>query len=267
MKNKVTVSSLLAKKEKSEKITSLTAYDFFTASMLDKAEIDIILVGDSLSQVVLGYDNTLKVTMDDMLHHTKAVVRGVKRSLVVADMPFLSCSTTTAQAVLNAGRFIQEAGADAVKVEGGVKMADRIYAISSAGIPVVGHIGLMPQNVLQMGGYKVQGRDKVAADMILADAKAVEESGAFAVVLECIPADLAKTVTETLTIPTIGIGAGVSCDGQVLVSNDVLGLGNNVSPKFVKQYADLGKQMLSAFEDFKKDVDSGTYPDEQHSYS
>lgn len=266
MKNKVTVAKIIAKKEKGEKITSLTGYDFFTATLLDKAGIDMILVGDSLSQVVLGHDNTLKVTMEDMLHHTKAVCRGVNNSLVVADMPFLSCATSSDAAVLNAGQFIL-AGASAVKVEGGVKMAEKIKAIAEAGIPVVGHIGLMPQSVLQMGGYKVQGKEKVQADMILEDAKAVEQSGAFAVVLECIPAALAKQITETLSIPTIGIGAGVDCDGQVLVSNDILGLSENVSPKFVKQYADLGTQMLDAFKDFKKDVTAKNYPADEHSYN
>lgn len=223
-------------------------------------------MGDSLSQVVLGHDNTLKVTMDDMLHHTKAVVRGVKSSLVLADMPFLSCSSSIRDAVLNAGRFIREAGADAVKIEGGVKMAETIAAVADAGVPVVGHVGLMPQSVLKLGGYKIQGRDKIQADMIIEDAKAVERAGAFAIVVECIPSALAKTLSETLTIPVIGIGAGAACDGQVLVSNDILGLSNNVSPKFVKQYADMGSQMLKAFESFKSEVTDGVYPSDEHSY-
>lgn len=266
MNAKVTVNTVLGKKEKGEKITALTGYDFFTATMLDEAGIDIVLVGDSLSQVVLGHDSTLKVTMEDMLYHTKAVCRGAKNSLVVADMPFLSCAVSIADTVRNAGEFIR-AGASAVKIEGGVKMAEKIAAVFDAGIPVMGHVGLMPQNVLKMGGYKVQGREKAQAQMILEDAKAVEQSGAFAVVLECIPKDLAKEISEVLTIPTIGIGAGVECDGQILVSNDILGLSGNVSPKFVKKYADLGKQMKAAFLDYKKEVTEKQYPSDEHTYS
>ena len=247
------------------KIVSLTAYDYSTARLLDEAGIHLVLVGDSLGMTVLGYENTLPVTMDEMIHHTAAVARGVKHSLVVGDMPFLSYQASIEQALLNAGRFIR-AGADAVKIEGGAFRAETIHALVQNGVPVLGHIGLTPQSIQTYGGYKVQGRGKDAADQLREDARAVEAAGAFALVLEGIPADLAADLTALVEIPTIGIGAGPGCDGQVLVVNDLLGMFGDFQPKFVKRYAELGAEMKKAFASYKQEVEDGKFPGPEHCY-
>ena len=249
-----------------EKIVSLTAYDFSTARLVDEVGIHLVLVGDSLGMTVLGYENTLPVTMEEMIHHTAAVSRGVKHALVVADMPFLSYQVSVEQALLNAGRFIKEAGADAVKIEGGAFRVSTIRALVENGIPVLGHIGLTPQSIRSMGGYKVQGKTPRTARQILDDAKAIEVAGVFAMVLEGIPADLAGDITAAVSVPTIGIGAGPNCDGQVLVVHDILGLYGEFKPKFVKRYADLGAEMRKAFAQYKKEVEDGSFPGPEHSY-
>jgi 3-methyl-2-oxobutanoate hydroxymethyltransferase len=248
------------------KIVSLTAYDFSTARLVDEAGIHLVLVGDSLGMTMLGYENTLPVTMEEMIHHTAAVSRGVKRALVVADMPFLSYQVSVEQALLNAGRFIKEAGSDAVKIEGGAFRAPTIHALVENGIPVLGHIGLTPQSIRSIGGFKVQGKTSEAAQQILEDAKAIESAGVFAMVLEGIPADLSSDITATVSIPTIGIGAGPNCDGQVLVVHDILGLYGDFKPKFVKRYANLGPEVQRAFAQYKKEVEDGSFPGPEHSY-
>lgn len=263
---KVTVATIRKKKKEGEKLTALTAYDYFTSCLLNEAGVDMILVGDSLGMVVLGYDNTVPVTMEDMLHHTRAVTRGNSRCLVVGDMPFLSYHLSEEEALRNAGRFIQEGGAHAVKLEGGKEIAPLVARMVEAGIPVLGHIGLLPQGVLQSGGFGVQGKDRNSAEDLLVDARELNQAGAFAVVLECIPADLAGEITAAVEIPTIGIGAGPLCDGQILVSNDILGMFDKFKPKFVKQYADLRKIMLTAFRDYVKEVGEGIFPAEEQSY-
>lgn len=245
----------------------LTAYDYSTATVLDEVGIDMALVGDSLGMVVLGYENTLAVTMDDMVHHTKAVVRGVKNTMVVADMPFLSYHIAIADSVKNAGRLIQEAGAQAIKLEGGQERVEVVKAILDAEIPVMGHIGLTPQSVHQFGGFKVQGRDLETAKKLIEDAKALERAGVFSIVLEGVPAALAKRITEEVSVPTIGIGAGKDCDGQVLVINDVLGLYQGHVPKFVKKYSDLHPLMAEAIQSYRDEVKAGTFPAAEHSYS
>ena len=247
------------------RIVSLTAYDYATARLLDEAGIHLVLVGDSLGMTVLGYENTLPVTMDEMIHHTAAVARGVENALVVGDMPFLSYQASIEQALLNAGRFIR-AGADAVKIEGGAFRADTIRALVQNGIPVLGHIGLTPQSIRNYGGFKVQGRSKDDAEQLREDARAVEEAGAFALVLEGLPAALATEITGLVGIPTIGIGAGPGCDGQVLVVNDLLGMFGDFKPKFVKRYAELGADMKKAFSSYKKDVEDGKFPGPEHCY-
>jgi 3-methyl-2-oxobutanoate hydroxymethyltransferase len=244
----------------------LTAYDYPTAQIVDQAGIDMILVGDSLGMVVQGVTSTLPVTMDEMIYHTKIVSRAASSSLVVGDMPFLSYQTDRAEAVRNAGRFLKEAGAEAVKLEGGTQMADVIRAIVNAGIPVVAHIGLTPQYIHTLGGFKVQGKNEAAHEKILADARAVQDAGAFSVVLEAMPASLAKEIHELLHIPTIGIGAGPDCDGQVLVLHDILGLFDRFTPKFVKKYANLKDQAIKAVAKYKQEVESGAFPDEEHSF-
>lgn len=264
--SKITVPDIYKKKAEGRKITVLTAYDFPTAQIVDEAGIDIALVGDSLGMVVQGLDSTLPVTMDEMIYHTKMVSRAVKTSLVVGDMPFLSYQADKAEAVRNAGRFLKEAGAEAVKLEGGVAIAETIRAIVASGIPVMGHIGLTPQHVHALGGYKVQGRDEAAREKILADARAVQETGVFAVVLEAIPSVLAREVGEILSIPTIGIGAGPHCDGQVLVLHDLLGLFDRFTPKFVKRYASLKDDALRAVRGYKQEVENGTFPSEEQSF-
>jgi 3-methyl-2-oxobutanoate hydroxymethyltransferase len=264
--NRITTSVVREMKAKGEKITMLTAYDYPTAALLDEAGIDIILVGDSLGMAVLGYDNTLPVTMDDMIHHTKAVARATKRAMVIGDMPFMSYQASVDQAVANAGRFLQEAWAHGVKLEGGREVAEAIHRIATAGIPVMGHLGLTPQSVHQFGGYKVQGKEKSAAERIQEDAKILEDAGAFSLVLECVPSGLAKQITGALKIPTIGIGAGKDCDGQVLVVHDILGLFDKFIPKFVKKYANLGPQITEAVKKYIEEVRSSDFPGPEHSY-
>lgn len=265
MKN--TVSTILEQKSNGDKITMLTAYDFSTARLADEAGVNTILVGDSLGMVMLGYENTLSVTMEDMIHHTKAVAKGAKNALVVADMPFMSYQTSVYDAVKNAGRLIKEGNAHAVKLEGGAEVAEQIRAIVNAQIPVVAHLGLTPQSVNAFGGFKVQGKTAEKAKKLINDAKLIEEAGAFAVVLECIPAPLAEKISKTLTIPTIGIGAGNGCDGQVLVYQDMLGMFSSFTPKFVKKYAEVGEIMNGAFAEYIKEVKSGEFPDEAHSFA
>jgi 3-methyl-2-oxobutanoate hydroxymethyltransferase len=266
MTDKITVPAIVKMKQRGEKITCLTAYDYSFARILDAAGVDILLVGDSVGCVVQGQANTLPVTLDEMIYHTKAVVRGRTRALVVGDMPFLSFQVSKEQAVQNAGRFLQDAGAEAVKLEGGVAMRKTIAAITRVGIPVMGHVGLTPQSVHRFGGYKIQGKDKERRKTIVNDALAVEEAGGFAIVLEGMPAELAQEITERLTIPTIGIGAGSNCDGQVLVIHDMLGLFDDFTPKFVKRYADLKSIMTGAVESFIKEVREQKFPGEEHSF-
>ncbi len=266
MTEKITVPEIKKMKQRGEKITVLTAYDYSFARILDGAGIDILLVGDSLGSVIQGQGSTLPVTLEEMIYHTKAVVRGRKRALVVADMPFLSFQVSLEEAKRNAGRFLQEAGAEAVKLEGGVQQLETIEAIVRMGIPVMGHVGLTPQSVHRFGGYKVQGKEKEERGAILQDALAVEEGGAFSVVLEGIPLDLAQEITRRLSIPTIGIGAGIHCDGQVLVVHDMLGLFDIYTPKFVKQYVDLKGVMTDAVKNFIAEVREGKFPDEEHSF-
>ena len=253
-------------KEKNEKLTMLTAYDYSTAKIIDEAGINGILVGDSLGMVCLGYEDTLSVTMEDMIHHTKAVSRGVKNTLVVADMPFMSYQTSVYDAVVNAGRLIKEGRAHVVKLEGGIEVCDKIEAIVKASIPVMAHIGLTPQSVNAFGGFKVQGKDEEAAKNLIEAALAVEKAGAFAVVLECVPAKLAAIITEKLSIPTIGIGAGAQCDGQILVYQDMLGMYSDFTPKFVKNYETLGEKMNIAFKKYIEEVKDGIFPTEEHSF-
>lgn len=262
MKN--TVTTFQDQKEKKDKITMLTAYDYSMAKLMDEAGINSILVGDSLGMVMLGYEDTLSVTMEDMIHHTAAVARGCKNALVVADMPFMSYQTSVYDAVYNAGRLMKEGRANAVKLEGGAAMCPQIKGIVEASIPVVGHLGLTPQSVNAFGGFKVQGRDEEAAKKLISDAKAVEAAGAFAVVLECIPDRLASIVTESLRIPTIGIGAGAGCDGQVLVYQDMLALFSDFKPKFVKCFANGGEVMTDAFKQYINETKAGTFPGEEH---
>jgi 3-methyl-2-oxobutanoate hydroxymethyltransferase len=266
MGDKITVPHILKMKQRGEKITCLTAYDYSFARILDEAGVELLLVGDSLGCVVQGQPNTLAVTLDEMIYHTRLVVRGRRRALVIGDMPFMSYQVSPEQALQNAGRFLQEAGAEAVKLEGGVMVRDAIQTIVRAGIPVMGHIGLTPQSVHRFGGYKVQGREKDRREMVLRDAGAVEEAGAFAVVLEGMPLDLAQEITERLTIPTIGIGAGSHCDGQVLVIHDMLGLFDDFTPKFVKRYADVKAVMTGAVKEFIGEVKEQTFPTEEHSF-
>jgi 3-methyl-2-oxobutanoate hydroxymethyltransferase len=261
----ITTATFLEKKKKGEKISVITAYDYLTAKIVDSAGVDAILVGDSLGMVVLGYSSTIPVTLEEMIHHTKAVVRARKNAMVIMDMPFLSYQTGIRDAVLNAGRALKETGCDAVKIEGGVGQKETIRALVEAGIPVMGHIGLQPQSVNVYGGYKLRGVGE-EREKLIEDAKAVEEAGAFAVVLEKIPKDLAKEITEMLSIPTIGIGAGKYCDGQVLVFHDMVGLFDEFKPKFVKRYAELGKLAKDAVRQYVEEVRSGKFPDEEHSY-
>lgn len=261
-----TIRDIGQMKQQQEKITVLTAYDYPFAQLISEAGIDVLLVGDSVGSVFSGYDNTLPVTMDEMIYHTRAVVRGAGQTLVVADMPFMSYQTDLRDARHNAGRLIKEAGAQAVKLEGGEPMAETIRAIVNIDIPVMGHVGLTPQSIHRMGGFRVQGRDDQQAAQILADARAVEEAGAFAVVLEGIPSSLAKQITETVSIPTIGIGAGADCDGQVLVIHDILGLCDKYSPKFIKRYADVSSTISAGIGDYIREVKAGEFPTEAHSF-
>ena len=264
MKN--TAATFAAAKAKGEKLSMLTAYDYSTAKLEDESGINGILVGDSLGNVVLGYEDTVSVTMEDMIHHGAAVARGAKNALVVVDMPFMSYEVTVEEAVRNAGRLMKEGRAGAVKLEGGVRVAEQIRAIVKAGIPVMGHIGLTPQSINVFGGFKVQGKSEEAARALLADAKAVEEAGAFAVVIEAVPAALAQMITDAVSIPTIGIGAGAGCDGQILVYQDILGMFSDFTPKFVKRYANVGEVMREAFANYAAEVASGAFPTEEHTY-
>ncbi|MDP8248830.1 MAG: 3-methyl-2-oxobutanoate hydroxymethyltransferase [Candidatus Tritonobacter lacicola] len=253
-------------KKEGRKIVALTAYDYATAQIANEAGVHVLLVGDSLGMVVLGYENTLPVTMEEIIHHTKAVARGNDSALLVSDMPFMSFQINDQETVRNAGRLVKEAHAEAVKLEGGKEVSSRVKAIIDAGIPVLGHIGLTPQDVLLMGGYKVQGRKAPEAERLVEDALAMEGAGAFAIVLECIPAELAQAITDKLSIPTIGIGAGPRCDGQILVTHDMLGLFSRFTPKFVKRYADIGATMREAIGRYKEDVEKGTFPSDEYSY-
>ena len=263
---KKTVSTFQKAKEEGNKLTMLTAYDYSTAKLVDEAGIDSILVGDSLGNVILGYEDTISVTMEDMIHHGAAVARGAKEALVVIDMPFMSYQTSVYDAVVNAGRLMKEGRAGAVKLEGGASVCPQIKAITDAGIPVVAHLGLTPQSINAFGGFKVQGKSEEAARKMIEDALAVQEAGAFSVVLEGIPAKLAAIITEKLTIPTIGIGAGADCDGQVLVYQDMLGMFSDFVPKFVKQFANVGDVMKEAFAQYIEEVGNGTFPAEEHTY-
>ena len=265
MKN--TVSTLKQQKENSDKITMLTAYDYSTAKLMEEAGINMILVGDSLGMVMLGYEDTIPVTMEDMIHHTRAVTRATKDTFVVGDMPFMSYHVSTEQAVTNAGRLVKEGMCQAVKLEGGAKVCPQIKAIVDAQIPVCAHIGLTPQSVNAFGGFKVQGKTEEAARQLIEDAKAVEAAGAFMVVLECVPEKLAKIISETVSIPTIGIGAGAGCDGQVLVYQDMLNMYGGIKPKFVKQFANLGDVMREAFKEYSREVKEGTFPAPEHTFA
>jgi len=263
---RVTIPAILERKKAGKKITALTAYDYCFARILDSADIDIVLVGDSVGMVALGYESTLPVTMDEMVHHTRAVKRGIHNALLVGDMPFMSYQTSDNSAIANAGRFIKEGGAEAVKIEGGVRMAERISAVIQAGISVMGHIGLTPQSLHQLGGYRVQGKNYRVARQIKKDARVLQQAGVFAIVLEGIPEELAAEITDDLSIPTIGIGAGPHCDGQILVLNDMLGLNPDFVPKYVKRFAELEHQTKSAVRDFIDSVRSQAFPGKEHSY-
>ena len=265
--NRITTSTIRARKEAGEAISMLTAYDAAFARLFDEAGIDMLLVCDSVGNTMLGYDSTLPVTMEDMLHHVKAVSRGASRAMIVADMPFMSYQTSIADALYNAGRFLKETGAQAVKLEGGAAVAPAIQAMTAAGIPVVGHLGLTPQSVNQFGGFKVQAKNAAAAQQLLDDARLLEKAGAFAVVLECVPAALAAKVSQALSIPTIGIGAGNGCDGQVLVMHDLLGLTPGFKPKFVKTYRTLAQEVIAAAREYADDVKARQFPAAEHTFS
>ncbi|WP_291637119.1 3-methyl-2-oxobutanoate hydroxymethyltransferase [Clostridium sp.] len=264
MKN--SISTFISSKKSGEKLTMLTAYDYSMAKLIDECGVNGILVGDSLGMVCLGYKDTLSVTMDDMLHHTKAVARGTKNALVVSDMPFMSYQTSLYDAVKNAGRFIQEAGAQAIKLEGGSVVCPQIKAIVNAQIPVMGHLGLTPQSVNMFGGFKVQGKNITDAKKLIEDAKKIEDAGAFAIVLECIPSKLADIISNEISIPTIGIGAGGGCDGQILVYQDMLNMFDGFKPKFVKNFANVGDLMRDGFKSYIKEVNEGTFPSAEHCF-
>ena len=264
MKN--TVSTLIKQKQSGDKITMLTAYDYSTAKMQDECGVNCILVGDSLGMVMLGYENTLPVTMEDMIHHTKAVSKGAENAFVIADMPFMSYQTSVYDAVSNAGRLIKEGNAHAVKLEGGAEVCEQIDAITKASVPVVAHLGLTPQSVNAFGGFKVQGKNLERAEQLVEDALKVEKAGACMVVLECIPSELAEVITKKLTIPTIGIGAGAGCDGQVLVYQDMLGMFSDFTPKFAKKFADVGSLMKSGFKEYIDETKSGAFPAVEHTF-
>src|SRR3972149_8765662 len=266
MVKKITTSDLLEMKKKGEKITMLTAYDYLMASQLDQCGIDLILVGDSVGNVLLGYENTIPVTMNEMIHHCKAVCRGVKMAMVIGDMPFMSYQASGVEAVRNAGRFLKEAGVEAVKLEGGREIFLTIKKIAGSGIPVMGHLGLTPQSVYKFGGYGVRGEDEEQASRMIEDASGLEEAGVFSIVLEKIPAKLAKKITRQISIPTIGIGAGVDCDGQVLVTHDMLGCFEKFKPKFSKRYAEVGKEMKRCYRKYIEEVKNKKFPSDEHSY-
>ena len=264
--SKISLATLQDKKDRSDPIVAVTAYDYPTARVADAAGVDLILVGDSLAMVVLGYENTLPVTMDEMLHHCRAVARGSKRAFMTGDMPFLSYQVDVSEAVRNAGRFLSDAGMDSVKLEGGRRMASTVRAIVEAGIPVMGHIGLTPQAIHQLGGFRVQGRSSDTARALLDDALALEQAGCFAIVIEAVPGRVATLISEWLNVPTIGIGAGSGCDGQVLVSNDLLGLFDRFTPRFVKKYSNLRAEMLNAFERYRDEVGRRDFPGAEHTF-
>ena len=264
--DKFSITSFKAAKKKSEPITMVTAYDYTTASLLEEAGVDSLLVGDSLGMTMLGYENTLQVTMDDMIHHTKAVSRANRRALLIGDMPFLSYHVSVEDSVRNAGRFIQEGNAQAVKLEGGQAVVDKVRAIIKAQIPVLGHLGLTPQSVNAFGGFKLQGKDIDTARKILDDALLLQDAGVFGIVLECVPDGLARIITEKLDIPTIGIGAGAQCDGQVLVIQDLMGMFRQMRPKFVKTYAEGGDLMVSAIKQYIEEVRDRKFPGKEHSF-
>jgi len=264
---RISISQIKDMKQRGEKITMLTAYDYATAKIIDEVGVLLILVGDSLGMVVLGYESTIPVTMEEMLHHTKAVVRGTKRAIVVGDMPFMTYHLSTDDALRNAARFIQEGGAQAVKLEGGMTVAEKVRSIVNCGIPVMGHLGLTPQSIHQLGGFRVQGKTEEAAARMLEDAQALEQAGAFAVVLETVPASLATLITQRIGIPTIGIGAGIGCDGQVQVINDILGSFTDFVPKHAKQYAKLADIIRAAIAEYDREVKAGNFPTEEHSFS
>lgn len=264
MKN--SVATFIKAKVDNKKLTMLTAYDYSMAKLIDETGINGILVGDSLGMVCLGYKDTLSVTMEDMIHHTKAVTRGAKNALIVTDMPFMSYHTSVYDAVKNAGRLVKEAGAQAVKLEGGAAVCDRIKVIVEAQIPVMGHLGLTPQSINVFGGFKVQGKDENAAKKLIEDAKKIEEAGAFSIVLECIPSKLAKLISENVSIPTIGIGAGSDCDGQILVYQDMLGMFSEFTPKFVKKFENVGEIMNHGFKQYIEEVQNKSFPAEEHTF-
>ncbi len=264
---RTTINQIKEMKQKGEKITMLTAYDYSTAKIVDEVGIPLILVGDSLGMVVLGYESTIPVTMDEMIHHTKAVVRGTKQAMVIGDMPFMTYHVSVDDALRNAARFIQEGGAQAVKLEGGVTVAEKVRRIMECGIPVMGHIGLTPQSIHQLGGFKVQGKTPEAAVRMLKDAQALDEAGAFAIVLETVPAPLATLITQEISIPTIGIGAGIGCDGQVQIINDMLGSFTDFIPKHAKQYAKLADIIRAAVTEYDNEVKAGTFPTDKQSFS
>jgi 3-methyl-2-oxobutanoate hydroxymethyltransferase len=267
MDKKLTIQDIIMMKQNGEKISMLTAYDASFAGLIDAAGIDVVLVGDSLGMVLLGYDSTIPVTMEEMLHHCRAASKGVKRALLVGDMPFMSYQVSESEAITNAGRFLKEAGCDAVKLEGGTEVCDTVRAIVQAGISVMGHIGLTPQTASQLGGYKVQGKDSDSARKLLQSARDLEAAGAFSIVLECIPAQLSEAITRAVSIPTIGIGAGKNCDGQVLVTHDMVGMFEKFVPSFVKQYTNLAPQIKEAVAAYHKEVKNGSFPDEEHSFN
>jgi 3-methyl-2-oxobutanoate hydroxymethyltransferase len=265
--SKITTSRLKALKKEKQPITMVTAYDYPTAKLVDQAGVEVILVGDSLGMVVLGYDSTIPVTVADMLHHTKAVTRATTKAMVVTDLPFLSYHGSFDRTLEACATLMQDGKAEAVKLEGGSEMVETIKRLTSAGIPVMGHIGLTPQSVHQLGGYKVQGKDLASAKKLLEDAQALQEAGIFALVMECIPATLAKKISEQLDIPTIGIGAGADCDGQVLVFHDLVGFGNEIKPKFVKQYTNIGEQITRAVHSYTEEIKAKTFPAQEHSFT
>jgi len=267
MRKKVTKNTILEMKRKGKKIVALTSYDYISTKIIDDGGIDLILVGDSLGMVVLGYDNTLPVTVEEVIHHLKAVTRAKPKAMVAGDLPFMSYQASVEDAVRNAGRLVKEGGAESVKLEGGERYVPVIEAILNASIPVIGHLGLTPQSLYQFGGYKVQGKDRESAERLFRDALSLERAGCFAIVLEGIPWQLAKRITEAVSIPTIGIGAGPHCDGQVLVINDMLGIYEHPLPRFVKKYGELGKEMKQAISEYARDVREGRFPGFEHSYS
>ncbi|HKJ13829.1 MAG: 3-methyl-2-oxobutanoate hydroxymethyltransferase [Desulfobulbaceae bacterium] len=267
MIKKLTIQDIISMKKNGERISMLTAYDASFAGLIDAAGIDMVLVGDSLGMVLLGYNSTIPVTMEEMLHHCRAAGRGVKRAVLVGDMPFMSYQVSQNEAISNAGRFLKEAGCDAVKLEGGTEICDTVKAIVKAGIPLMGHIGLTPQTASQLGGYRVQGRDADSARRLLQSARDLEAADVFAIVLECIPAQLSEAITRMVSIPTIGIGAGKHCDGQVLVTHDMVGMFEKFNPSFVKQFAKLAPQIKDAVADYNKEVKNGSFPAEEHSFN